>query len=197
MAKPTQVMREQRNKIEEIDQTLARAAGGKRNTMMVQTAGSLSDLADQPPLIALSLLTIGAGLFSESRPLSRVGVRMLLSHLLATQAKSFVKHRIDRTRPFVMLDGGSYHGRKGESPAKQENSFPSGHTAGAVAVARAITREFPESAAASYGAASMAAVLQLPRAAHFASDVIVGALIGIASEAVVALIMPVAEQSGT
>lgn len=197
MAKPKKIIRQQRKKIERVDRKVARAVGSKRKNLVVRAAGSLSDLADQPPLIALSLLTIGAGLFSESRPLSRTGVRMLLSHLVATQAKSMIKHRIDRTRPFVMLDGGSYHGRKGENPAKQENSFPSGHTAGAVAVARAIAREFPDGAATSYGSAGMAAVLQLPRAAHFASDVIVGAMIGIASEAVVALIMPAAEGNDT
>jgi hypothetical protein len=190
MAKAKGVANEPRNKVEDADRKLAQAAGGKRDTLVVRAAGKVSDLADQPPLIALSLLTIGAGLFSESRPLARAGVRMLLSHIVATQAKSFVKHRIDRTRPFVMLDGGSYHGRKGDSSAKQENSFPSGHTAGAVAVARAIAREFPDSAPLAYLTAGLAATMQLPRATHFAGDIIAGGLIGIAAEAVVSRVMP-------
>lgn len=190
MPKAKKIAREKLTKVEQADQKLARVAGQKRDNALVKAAGNLSDLSDQPPLIALSLLTIGAGVFSEDRSLARTGVRMLLSHLVSTQAKSFVKHRIDRTRPFVVLAGGSYHGRKGGNPAKEENSFPSGHTAGAVAVARAIAREHPEHAPASYITAGLAASMQLPRAAHFASDVVVGALIGMASEAVVALVMP-------
>ncbi|MDB5687998.1 MAG: phosphatase family protein, partial [Rhizorhabdus sp.] len=179
--------------VEQVDREIARATGAGRKTPLVKTLGTISDLADQPPLIAVSALTIGAGLVSRDRRLARAGVRMLASHWVATTMKSFVKHRIDRTRPFVMLAGGSYHAVKGSSEAKRENSFPSWHTAGAVAVARAVARDYPERAPVSYVAAGSAAAMQLPRGTHFLSDVLVGALIGLAAESLVALVLPAAE----
>ncbi|MDB5714733.1 MAG: phosphatase family protein [Sphingomonadales bacterium] len=176
--------------VEKLDRKVARVAGSKRDTPIVKAVGTISDLADQPPLITISTLTIAAGVVVGRDRLVRTGVRMLASHLLATQMKSFVKHRVDRTRPFVILRGDEYHARKGTSHAKRENSFPSGHTAGAVAVARAVARDFPASAPIGYTAAATAAAVQLPRAAHFASDVLVGAMIGLAAEALVALVLP-------
>jgi membrane-associated phospholipid phosphatase len=149
----------------------------------MKAIGQVSELADQPPLIALSVVTIMAGLLLGKGRLTRTGVRMLASHWLATQAKSFIKRRIDRTRPFVMLGGESYHPRRGQSRAKRENSFPSGHTAGAVAIARAVARDYPAAAPVGYAAATAAGAVQLPRGAHFLSDILVGAAIGLLAEA--------------
>lgn len=191
MANTKDAAKKQVRGVELADRKVARIAGSKRDTPFVKAIGTLSELADQPPLIAISALTIVAGVVLGRSRVARTGVRMLASHWLATQAKSFVKHRIDRTRPFVMLGGDGYHAQKGSSHEKGENSFPSGHTAGAVAVARAVARDFPESATIGYTAAATAAAVQLPRAAHFASDVMVGGLIGLAAEAVVALVLPV------
>jgi membrane-associated phospholipid phosphatase len=179
------------DKVERVDRAVAQVVGKKRNSVATKTLGHISDLADQPPLIAISSLTIVAGLLSRDRRLANTGIRMLASHWLATEAKSFVKRRIDRTRPFVMLNGGDYHAVKGGSAAKRENSFPSGHTAGAVAVARAVAREYPQSGAAGNALSGAAALLQLPRAAHFASDIVMGGLIGLAAEATIALVLPV------
>ncbi|WP_293880372.1 phosphatase PAP2 family protein [Sphingomonas sp.] len=190
MAKAGQIAKRQASKIESADRKLARATGASRDSHFMKALGFVSDLADQPPLVALSALTIGAGIVTGRKHLARAGVRMLLSHLAATQVKSFVKGRVDRTRPFVMLDGGRYHGKKGRSSAKSETSFPSGHTAGAVAVARAVAREYPEHAGTGYALAATAAAVQIPRGTHFASDIVAGALIGLVTEALVTLVLP-------
>lgn len=190
VAKAKRVAKKNVASVEHTDRKIARIAGSKHDTTAIKTLGIVSDVADQPPLIALSTATIAVGLFLGNHRLARTGARMLASHWIATVGKSLVKQRIDRTRPFVMLTGGSYHAQKGGSHAKQENSFPSGHTAGAVAVARAIAREYPEAGPAVYPAATAAAVAQLPRAAHFASDIIVGAVIGLIAEKLVALALP-------
>lgn len=191
MAKAKQVAKKQAAAVEHTDRVIARVAGASHDAPAVKALGMVSDIADQPPLIALSSATIAIGLLLGDKRLARTGARMLASHWIATVAKSLVKHRIDRTRPFVMLTGGAYHAKKGGSSAKQENSFPSGHTAGAIAVARAVAREYPENGTLVYPAATAAAVAQLPRAAHFASDVIVGALIGLVAEQLVAIALPV------
>lgn len=177
-------------KIEQADRKVARAAGGERDTSWMKAVGQASELADQPPLIALSAATIAAGVMLGKGRVTRTGIRMLASHWLATQVKSFIKRRVDRTRPFVMLGGDSYHARKGHTHAKRENSFPSGHMAGAVAVARAVARDYPASAPIGYAAATAAGAVQLPRGAHFLSDVLAGAVIGLLAEAAVRLILP-------
>ncbi len=110
---------------------------------------------------------------------------MLASHLLSTVVKSAIKARVVRTRPHLVVEGANYAMHAGEKDTHPLNSFPSGHTAGAVAVARAIARGHPDRAAAAYALATGAAVIQIPRCAHYPSDVAAGAAVGLAAEAVV------------
>lgn len=182
--------------VERADRSIARTTGRRRTSSLVQAASTISDLADQPPLIALSAATLVAGIVTGRRRLAWTGLHMLASHWLATQAKNVVKRRIDRTRPFVMLGGDAYHARKGHSAAKRENSFPSGHTAGAVAVARAVAQNYPASAPLGYTAAATAAAVQLPRGAHYLSDVLVGAAIGWIADMAIRFVLPSPDRSG-
>ena len=110
---------------------------------------------------------------------------MLAAELLATQMKSFVKHRVDRSRPHVEEDGGDYRMQPGGDPSPEANSFPSGHTAGAVAVARAFVRDYPDHAPVAYGTAAAVAAIQIPRCKHYPTDLAAGAAIGLAAEAMV------------
>ncbi|KQM18785.1 phosphatase PAP2 family protein [Novosphingobium sp. Leaf2] len=178
--------------VERTDMTVARATGTQRKTRVVRAMGVASDLADQPPLRAWSALACAIGLLRGDRRLVRTGVRMLASHTLATLGKSSIKHRIDRTRPFVMLDGGDYHAREGDSSETRENSFPSGHTAGAMAVAGAVACEYPQHAMTAYSIAAAAGAIQIPRGKHYLSDVLVGAVIGLAADVAVRLVFPAA-----
>jgi membrane-associated phospholipid phosphatase len=176
------------SKAERLDAALAAGAVRHRKNPAVRVLGTLAELADQPPLLAGSAATIAAGLALGRPRLARAGVRMLASELVATGIKAAVKHHVVRTRPHKMLKDGRYvldtdkHGDKDEGPW---NSFPSGHTAGAVAVGRALTREYPQAAPAVAVAATLVAVIQLPRGTHFASDVVAGAAIGWGSERIV------------
>ncbi|NIJ20003.1 membrane-associated phospholipid phosphatase [Sphingomonas naasensis] len=150
--------------------------------------GIASELADQPPLIGICLATIGSGAALRRPRLLRAGLRMLASALVATAAKAVIKHHVDRTRPRKMLRDGRYALRADGKGSKDEgpwNSFPSGHTAGAVAVGRAVTREYPAALPATGLAMATVGLIQLPRGKHFASDVLAGAMIGALSEALV------------
>ena len=73
----------------------------------------------------------------------------------------------------------------GRNTSKEETSFPSGHSAGAAAVARAFARDYPEHAAPAYAAAGALALAQIPRCAHYPTDVGAGLALGLAAEAVV------------
>lgn len=149
-----------------------------RNHPLVKAAGNAAEAGDQPPLVAVNLLTIGAGLLLRRPALVRTGIRMLAAHALATGIKAAIKANVDRTRPHAKLEGKRDRAEPGGHDTHDYNSFPSGHTAGAVAVAGAVTHDHPAQTAKAYGAVAAIAGVQVPRASHYASDVIAGAVIG-------------------
>ncbi|GGD63360.1 phosphatase PAP2 family protein [Erythrobacter arachoides] len=157
-----------------------------RDNPALKAIGAASELADQPPLIAASLGTLIAGLLTRRPRLARTGLAMLASHALATGIKTLVKDRIDRPRPGKVEREGEHAIEPGTSTDGEDRSFPSGHSAGAFAVARAVAREYPGGAPVAMALATTASAIQVPRKAHFPSDVIVGVAIGLASEAIVA-----------
>lgn len=170
--------------VERADLAVTETLAGERDRPAVRWAGLLSEVADQPPLRALTGAALALGLWRRDRRLARAGVRMLAAHTLATAIKSAVKARVDRTRPDHALDT-RYRMARGGSRAHELTSFPSGHTAGALAVTRALARDYPATAAAGRAATLAVAAIQVPRAKHFVSDVAAGALIGWAAEALV------------
>ncbi|WP_242116730.1 phosphatase PAP2 family protein [Sphingomonas lacusdianchii] len=162
---------------------------------VVKVAGWLSEVADQPPTVAINLTTIAAGLWRGDARLTRTGVRMLAAHGLATLAKSVIKANVDRARPHLFSDREDHRPKPGDTDEGPQNSFPSGHTAGALAVARAVAREYPEAAGPAYAGAAAVAAIQVPRGTHFPIDVAVGAVIGLVAEALVARVLPVPDGS--
>jgi len=171
--------------IEQADAQVAQTAASVRHHPIVETAGTLSEMADQPPLIALSSALLAAGLITREPRLARAGARMLAAHLLATAAKSVIKNRIDRTRPRVLVDEGRYEMKPGQDRDKDMRSFPSGHTAGIVAVTRALSREYPATTVPGAILSTIVAGVQIPRCALYPSDLGAGAVIGLAAEALV------------
>lgn len=173
---------EEIRRVEQADIEIAEQAAHWREEPAVRALGGLSELADQPPLIAFSAATLLAGLAFRDARLSRAGARMLAAHLLATAIKGQVKRRVDRTRPFVLAEERRYEITKGRHNEGKYNSFPSGHTAGAVAVAQAVAREYKPAALPARLLAAAVALIQIPRCAHYPSDIGVGAAIGLAAE---------------
>ena len=104
---------------------------------------------------------------------------------MATGLKNAVKRRVDRTRPSLLVEEGRYGMGAGTSDEHDETSFPSGHTAGAVAAAGAWAHVYPEQRTAAYAAAAAVAVMQVPRCAHYVSDVVAGAGVGLVAAAAV------------
>lgn len=164
---------------------LARRLEGLREHPVAHALHPVSKLADQPPMLALAATGLLIGVFGARPRLESASVRMLASVLLATGVKHLLKHAVTRSRPHKLLDEGQYRRETGASDDKGEQSFPSGHTADAVAAARAVARVFPAAAIPATAFAALAAVAQPVRAAHYPSDVAAGALIGLLSELVV------------
>jgi membrane-associated phospholipid phosphatase len=163
----------------------------------------LADLGDQPQLRTVSVAMMAAGLAagrdSDYGPrLARAGLRMLVAHEAATFAKNFVKKRIDRRRPRSNgAEADDHVPTPGRSQEKEDTSFPSGHSAGAAAATRAFAREFPEYGGAAAATGAALALVQIPRCAHYPTDVAAGLAIGLAAEAAVAALWPAAPRRAT
>jgi membrane-associated phospholipid phosphatase len=152
-------------------------------TRAVEALHPVSKLGDQPQLRTLSAGLILAGIFTRSHRLVNAGSRMIIAHETATLAKDMVKREVDRTRPRSAQGRDQKEPRKGNATSKEKTSFPSGHSAGAIAAARAFSREFPEYGVVATGAATLIALLQIPRCAHYPTDVAAGLALGVAGEA--------------
>lgn len=176
------------------DQAVTHKAAAHDDNRFVQVAGKASEVADQPPLIALSAATILVGAVLRRPAMLRSGVRMLASHLVATAIKSALKSSIDRTRPSRALDEGHHAGKGTGSDDTSLNSFPSGHTAGAVAVAQAVATESTLAGLPFQAAALGVAALQPSRGKHYLSDVAAGAVIGWLAERLTNAIVEQAER---
>ena len=152
-----------------------------------------SKLGDQPELRLIAGSLLVAGTFAGNDRLVRAGARMLIAHEAATLVKDTLKTNIDRTRPRSAEKEEAKKPKKGNHAAKEKTSFPSGHSAGAMAAARAFSREFPEYGPAAICGAALIAASQVPRCAHYPTDVAAGALIGLLVEGVTSAAWDAAE----
>lgn len=169
--------------VSEVDARINDVFAPNRDKPLVEAVAAVSKIGDQPQLRLISAACLAGGLLSSNPRLTRAGVRMLLAHEIATLAKNFIKDEVDRKRPRSAQSASEATPRPGRSTNKEETSFPSGHTAGSVAVARAFSREFPEYRVPALAAAATVAAALVPRCAHYLSDVGGGVIVGLASEA--------------
>lgn len=171
--------------VEKADRRIVHRASSYRDVPIVRLLGKVGELGDQPPMVALCGATIFGGLVRRDGALVATGVRMLAAHAVATGIKHVIKRSVDRTRPHLLVEEGRYETGPGRRDEGAFSSFPSGHTAGAVAVARAVARDVPTGAWPAYAGAAVIAGVQVPRCHHFPSDIGAGAVIGWAAEAAV------------
>lgn len=169
----------------EVDRKAHQAVLPYRDAPPVKVISWLSEVGDQPQMLTLSGSVLAWGAIRRDRRLIRAGSRMIASHLLATWAKNVVKHRVDRTRPFAARKKQDLKPKPGRDTSKEETSFPSGHSAGALAVAQAFAREFPNHSGKALAGAGLIAAAQVPRSSHYPTDVGAGLAIGWASEKLV------------
>ena len=148
------------------------------DTTPVKAVGVLSEVGDQLQMRILCGSMIAAGLATSDKRLWKAGARMLVAHELATLLKDTVKRRVDRTRPRSAESHRDRKAKPGKDTAKEETSFPSGHSAGATAAAMAFAGEYTEHRTAALAAAGLVSAAQVPRCAHYLTDVGAGVLIG-------------------
>jgi len=166
---------------EQADHKITSEVNGERDSWPVRLLGAASEIGDQPQMRIICAATVADGIARRDLYLTSTGLRMLAAHTLATWTKSGIKAVVDRRRP---KDGDDPRLRGGDSDRHEDNSFPSGHSAGAVAVGEAIARAYSDHAAAARGAALSVSVVQVPRGTHYAGDVVAGIAIGLIAERV-------------
>lgn len=173
-----------------LDQGIHDLAEPYRDRPIMRVVGECGKLGDQPPMLLLSSAVLAGGMWAERPRVVAAGARMIAAHLLATAVKNLIKHRVDRSRPAPTDGEQAPEPTLGDNEDKAQTSFPSGHTAGAVAVARAFARAYPSHAGKALGAAGFIAVAQLTSRSHYLSDVLAGAAIGLGAEATLARVVP-------
>jgi membrane-associated phospholipid phosphatase len=111
---------------------------------------------------------------------------MLASVLLVIALRAMPKLAVARTRPYMLLDEGVHEVALRGPNERPWRSFPSGHTANVVALARALARCWPETRLPAYAVAATVALARMLRGAHYPSD----ALTGVLAEAIVDRLFP-------
>lgn len=175
--------------VESADVALGKKLASERDSPAVKAAAKAGEIGDQGPLYVLSAALLVAGLAARERRLAGSGISMLVAVGAADLSKRLVKGLVRRTRPHVLLDEGRYDADTGGSSEKPEQSFPSGHTAGSVAAARALSRNFPPAGAAAGVAAVAIGISRVAKGAHWPLDVAAGAVIGLGAEALSAMLL--------
>jgi membrane-associated phospholipid phosphatase len=182
------------NALEEADVLVAETLVPHARQRLVRAIGTISDLTDQEPFYAAAAGVIATGVVLRNGHTFRAGTRILATHLLATAVRGMIKHLVDRTRPIAAAETGEYRLGKAEHYESDFNSFPSGHTAGAVAVAAAVGRAWPSTTTTAAGLASLAALAQVLRSKHYLTDVLAGAAVGLAAHVAIDRLIRAAEQ---
>lgn len=150
----------------------------------VKAAGKAAKLGDQEPLYLAAAALAGAGLLLRNPKMVWAGLRVGAAVALSDLTKSGIKRLVTRSRPRTVIEGKGYRSDLGGSEDKDDQSFPSGHTAATVAAARALAHSYgwaaPLGAAASLGIAGT----RVAGGDHWPSDVAAGAVVGLISAGV-------------
>lgn len=132
---------------------------------------------DNLPAAALVVGTLATGLFTDNPELRATSRDMTEAFVLASGSAFALKHVFGRTRPDATMDRSAF--RSGG------DSFPSGHTAAAFAVAQTFADSRPEGEwtwrAAAYSLGALTAYIRVNDNMHWFSDTVAGAALGMAT----------------
>lgn len=161
-----------------VDDRVVRAAAGLRSAPLT----GLMTLLSAWWVKGLAIAALGTVADLRRRPLRMPPTPLLaaVALLLASSASSALKDLFDRVRP-PLAD----HAIGALVAVPADPSFPSGHAASAFAAAGVVAALHPRLRAAALGLAALVAVSRVYLGVHYPSDVLAGAVLGLAIAAAV------------
>jgi undecaprenyl-diphosphatase len=143
---------------------------GLKNFMRV-----VSRFGDWPEHVGLGLVLLGLAYWRGSKKWMRVFAAMILACALAGAAARVVKISTGRARPNVQTE----EAWSGPRLSSKHNAFPSGHTAASVAFFTTLLLAGSRIGIPLMAIPLLIAFSRMYVAAHYLSDVVAGALIGV------------------
>lgn len=131
-------------------------------------------------LLGTSTGLYALGLITSNNKHKRAGLMVIKSYLVAGALGQLLKQLGSRWRPY-QFNGGDPNPYQWEGVSMSYNSFPSGHTTAAFAIATTIAtiyKDTPIIPVIAYGTATMAGLSRIHDNQHWASDVLAGAALG-------------------
>ncbi len=176
-----------------VDENVRRATGRMRTDATDAFADVLRPLGRLDALQAGAVATYALGKLIERRSLADIGLHAFVSLTLANAVTGTVKGFAGRARPWILETQGTdsvwvSHGPgewdafAGWTEGGSRQAYPSGHTTNAFVIATVLAEEFGGAVPwVAYPVAAGVAWSRLHDEAHWASDVVMGALVGIVS----------------
>lgn len=141
------------------------------------TVQTLNKFGDGGVQAAIAIILMLAGYLKKNDRLLKAGKFGLIAIILAGIIVQIIKHIIGRPRPTKVDEGIN---TLGPSLSPGYDSFPSGHAASSFALAAVLSAVYPKGRYIFYSIAAIAGVSRIYLDSHFASDVLAGAMLGIA-----------------
>lgn len=164
-----------------VDEPLRDALQDHRTAGGDDLARAFKHFGEPVAYLPVALGTVAVGLVAGKPAVTRAGGRIAGSLLVAGFATNLIKPVVGRRRP----NGGQ--GAYDFAPFSGQDSWPSGHTTMAFALAASVSDEvhsLPVTVAL-YGAATMTAWSRMNDDRHWLTDVVTGAAIGVVSAKVI------------
>jgi membrane-associated phospholipid phosphatase len=135
----------------------------------------VSHLGDWPGHVAIGLVILGLAWWRGSKKWMRIAVAMLLACALAGLSARAVKIATGRARPSIHAEAGW----NGPRLSSKYNAFPSGHTAASTAFFGTLLFVCWRLGLACMSIPLLIAISRMYGAAHYLSDVVVAAWLGL------------------
>ncbi len=160
-----------------VDEPLQQYAQSHRNAFSDNIASVVQPLGRAKHLVPVSGLVFAGGLLFKDSKLEKLGIISMGSLLTNSFVTSKLKNTFLRYRPSATTEN---HIFEGDTRVYDNSSLPSSHTSTAFAMATSVALVYKDTwvPPVAYGVATLVGLSRINDNAHWATDVMAGALVG-------------------